>query len=727
MKELTTSSLRLLALGTLMALPLAGCDNEAGQARNQAERQLEEAARKIQTHALTEAYPTPMTDEQSASLSSAASQAGSGSRPDWMTDEQAQRLATLNASNFQPMEDAKSELTAVQTALSASGGDQALNEQKAAKAALRAESNLALSRLRLEEANRSDSRLQQQISLAAAHIDAILELQSIAAANAAYDPSAPLRQIENQAQEARTRLSRHQAEVRDLQKKINDLQARIDAEVRETNRLGEQAAKQREAALAAPLDGRIAKIEAAAAVARKADAHQVAAAQLESQVDVLEPDLVRAQTFVLEAEGELSDLDAARARIKAREQEVAAESTQLQADVRKATEAFNAVYQEISNQFESELMPRYDAAREAADAALRDARSAGGRSSRAPKAQQALGQVLWRESMSIDSFAQFVRRVAENSQALGRSGQDAAAADALDVRANEARAGAEAALREALDAIPETGRSEEETSSNQRLASMIRESLEYITGRAVAEVRDLTDLAEVLPTMDEPTVAQSAEGPLGLLRQMKSLAEAGRIGDTVSLFHAASPAQEAMMTQVGGIVRAFAKLDEASRSQFGVGFKQLLDDAAFGDKVAELASGNPMAGVVAMMLEQLSTGLIDLSDVDLDSVEIMFDGAGTTAWTDDIPAIAGMNMVLINDAWMFELPSFGEDAQLDASQAAPIVTAIENVVSRTNAGEFPDKWLMISALLDELSRAFMPQGTPDSGGVGRQRNRGGGG
>ncbi len=729
MMQLTTSSLRLLAIGTLIALPLTGCDNKAGEARNNAEEQLQDAADKIQAYALQAAYPTPMTDEQSESLTALAGEVSAGNKPDDMSDEQAQRLSGLGGSKFQPIDDAKAELTEIQNGLTAGSGGGGLNEQQAAKAALRTEASLGMARLQLEEATRSDSGVQSAISLADAHIDAVLELQAIVAANAAYDPSASLREIDGQAQDARSRLAKHQSDVREIQKRISDLQTRIDAEVRETNRLGEQAATQREAALSAPLNTRIAKIEAAAAVARQADAHQVAAANLESQVDVLQPDLVRAQTFVLEAEGEIKDLDAARARIKTREQQVAAEGAQLQSDLKKATEAFDAVFTPLAAQFENELMPYYDAARQAAEAALRDSRGAGPRGSRASKAQQALGQILWRQSMSIESFAQLVHRVAANGKALGRGGQDAAAADALDAQAKETRDGAEAALKEALDSIS----NEPDSPGNQNLATMIRQSLEYITGEAVAEVRDLTDLAESVPTVAEPTV-DSGEGPLGLLQRAKAILDAGQYDQIPTLVLAKTPEQQTAMDMLKRMASASSKLSQACQQQFGIGLSELISDPRFSSEMDRLGD-NGMAAMVLPFIKQLITGgLPDFAAIDLESINFSYDNARTTAWTDDIEELDGQNFVLQDGQWYFEAPEIPQEAMAMMNLIIdPFVTTMENIATRTSNNDFVDRWVMVSALIDEWSKAaqdaamkMMPQGQ-DPGGVGRQRGRDGGG
>ncbi len=729
MMQITTSSVRLLAIGALIALPLTGCDNKAGEARNTAEEQLQEAAAKIQTYTLQSAYPTPMTDEQSDSLTTLAGQVNSGNKPEGMSDEQAQRLSGLGGSKFQPIGEAKAELTEIQSGLAAGKGSGGLNEQQAANAALRTETGLGMARLHLEEATRSDSSVQSAISLAAAHIDAVLELQAIVAANAAYDPSAALREIDSQAQDARSRLTKQQSDVREIQKKIADLQTRIDAEVRETNRLGEQAATQREAALSAPLDTRIARIEAAAKIARQADGHQVAAANLESQVDVLQPDLVRAQTFVLQAEGELKDLDAARARIKTREQQVAAEGAQLQSDLKKATEAFDAIFTPLAAQFENELMPRYEAAIAAAEAALRDSRGAGPRSSRTAKSQQALGQILWRQSMSIESFAQLVHRVAANGKALGRSGQDAATADALDARAKEARDGAEAALKEALDSIG----LEQDSAGNQNLATLIRQSLEYITGKAVAEVRDLTELAETVPTVAEEPI-DTGEGPLGLLQRAKAIADSGRYNEIPSLILATKPSQQAAIDAARRTAEASGKLSAACEQKFGVGLSELIADPRFSSEMSRLGDGGMASAVLPFLKSLLSGGLPDFSGVDLESVRFSYDNARTTAWTDDIPDLAGQNFILQDGQWYFEAPEIPQEALAMMNVLIdPCVAAMESIATRTNNNEFVDRWVMVSAFIDEWSKAIqsalmksMPQGQ-DPGGVGRQRGRDGGG
>ena len=729
MKECTTLSLRLLTLGALLTLPLTGCENKTGEARNEAHKQIETASSRIQNVAHQSAFPTPMTDAQTLSLGELALQVQAGNKPEWMTEEQAAQLAALGDKTYQPLEDATLDLGKIQQSLVSSSDGGSLAEQRAAQAGLRAEVSLGLARLLLEGATRSDARLQQEISLASAHIDGLLELQSIITATGSYDPSSPLRQIDSQAQDARARLAKHQQSASDIQKQITDLQARIGEEVRLTNQLGEQAAKQREAALAAPIDVRIRQIEAAAAVARQADGHQVAAANLESQVDVLQPELARAQAFVLEAEGELKDLDTARARIKAREKEVAADGAQLQSDLRKATEAFDAVFTPLSEQFENELMPQFDAASQAAQGALGDARAAGARGgARVARVQQALGQILWRQSMSLEAFAQLVRRIADNGKALGRSGQDAATADALDARAKEARDGAEAALREALDAIPESGRTDEETASNQQLAALTRQSIEYITGKAVAEVRDLTDLAETVPTVVEPI--DTGESPLGLLQSAMAIAESGRLGDLPGLYYAKTPEQEAGLKSMTLVLGAIGRLDTASREKFSAGLVDIVSDPRFADEMKRLTPGG---GQTIPIDSKAFSEFGGLKDIDLESIEFSYDNSRTTAWTDTEPSLECQNFVLVDGKWYFEAPEMPEGmAQLTSMFLDPVVASIENIATRTSNGEFADQWIMVSALMDDITKKMqdamqkmIPPGM-DPGGVGRQRDGGGG-
>lgn len=711
MKGSTRSALRALG-APLAALPLAltACDSSEGVARNAAEERLNEAAREIHNYALGSAYPTPMTDEQSDALSSLASSVASSGPPEGMSTAQAQSLSRLSGKH-RPIETQQANLQKIQGGLSGAGGG--LSDQQAAQAVLRAEANLGLARLRLEEADRSDSRLSQETVLATAHIDAILDLQAIIASNAAYDPAAPLRHIESQAQDARTRLARYQSESRDLQKRINDLKARIDAEVRETNRLGEEAARKREAARTAPLDQRIALAEGAAAVSRQSDSHQVAASRLEAEVGVLQPELVRAQTHVLEAEGELKDLDGARARIKARQDEVAKEARQLEADLRQAVEAFNAVYAPLAQRFDGELMARYEAAREAAEAAVRDARSAGaaGAGSTAG-AQQTLGQILWRQSMSIEQFAQLVRRVAAHGKALGRSGQDAAAADALDARAKAARDAAAEVLREALGSVEGSGRSADERQRNAQLATLIRDSIEYITGQAVAEVRDFSDLGAITPMIEDTGPIGAGESPVALLRNARSILEGGRLADIPGLFSAKTPAQQAWLNMLGRTAGAMAKLETASRNRFGVGFIEITRDPRFAEQVNRMTGG--MGGGINPGENPLdAAGLAeigDLSNIDLDSVEFTYDNSRTTAWTDDEPALEGQNFVLVDGQWYFEAQELPEEMGAFVDMFLnPMITAFENTADRTARGEFVDQWLMVSALLDELSRLMQEE------------------
>lgn len=706
MMELTTSGARLLAVGALMALPLSGCKNESGEARNTAQEQLEKASEQIQTYTLKDAYPTPMTPEQT----------------EWLRgDEQAQSVG--NASQFNPMDQAASGLTDIKDTLSAGSAGGALTEQKAASAALRTSANLGLARLHLEEASRADASVQNAISLANSHIGAVLELQAIVAANAAYDPSAALRQIDSQAQDARTRLAEQQGKVSKLREQIDALQSRIAAETRKINEFGEQAAVQREAALAAPLDQRIAKLEAAAAVARQADSHQVAAANLEAQVDVLQPELARAQQYVLQAEGELKDLDAARARIKARQQEVAAEGVQLQADLRQAVEEFNAVYQPLTIQFETGLMPLFESARQAAEAALADSRQAGPGGGRTAQAQQALGQVLWRQAISIESFAQLVHRVAQHAEALGRGGEDAAMAAALDAQAKEARDGAEAALKEALDAIPESGRTEQETAANQNLAAMIRQSLEYITGEAVAEVRDLTELAETVPTVEEPIVDTGS--PLGLLQRAKAISESGRLNEIPGLFYAKTPEGQASIDLMKRVLNPIGRLDNSARSAFGVGLMEIVSDPRFEQEMSRL--GGESIPFDASSLTEFA----DVEEIDLESLEFNYDSARTTAWIDDVPEFEGQNFILVEGQWYIEAPEMPEGSgEMLGMFIDPAIAAVDGIAQRTANNEFVDQWVMISALMEELTRQMqdamqkmMPEGM-NPGGVGR--NRGGG-
>ncbi len=711
MMELTTSGARLLAVGALLALPLSGCKNESGEARNAAQEQLEKASGQIQTYTLKDAYPTPMTAEQT----------------EWLKDdEQAQAIG--NASAFNPMEKAAADLTQIKQNLSAGSSSGALNEQKAASAALRTEANLGLARLHLEEANRADAAVQNLISLANSHIAAVLELQAIVAANAAYDPSAALRQIDSQAQDARTRLAAQQGNVSKLKEQIAALESRIADETRKINQFGEQAAVQREAALSAPLDQRIAKIEEAAAVARQADKHQVNAANLEAQLDVLQPELARAQQYVLQAEGELKDLDAARARIKARQQEVAAEGVQLQADLRQAIEEFNEVYKPLTSQYETGLMPLFESARQAAEAALTDARQAGPGGGRTAQAQQVLGQVLWRQAMSIETFAQLVHRVADHAEALGRGGEDAAMAAALDAQAKEARDAAEAALKEALDSIPESGRTEQETAANQNLAAMIRQSLEYITGQAVAEVRDLTELAETVPTIEEP-IADTGS-PLGLLQRAKAIIDSGRFDEISSLVLVTTPEQQAAVDASKRLTEAAAKLSAASEQQFGVGLAELKSDPRFESEIQRMAGENPIGGMLLPTMMQLLTGgLPDFAGIDLESVTFSYDNSRMTAWTDDVPELAGQNFVNRDGQWYFEAPDVPQEVLVGINAVVdPLASSMESVATRTSNNEFVDQWVMVSALLEEWMRAVqnatqMPEGM-NPGGVGR--NRGGG-
>ena len=697
----------LWTLGATCAVPLtlAGCGNEDGQARREADERLETASHEATVLSLGEAYPGPTTE------------------------------GVEGQGEFAPMRDRQAAFEDLAGSLEGGAG---LPQQQAAQSALKADAGMGLAALQLEEARRFDADIQRDVLLAGRYLDAVEEHVAMLAAAEAFDPAPLTRQLDDLARQTQERHEADQTAAREVQERIADLEARIRRELTATDRLHEEAARKREQAESAALDSRIALIEEAAAVGREADAHQVAASELESQLDLVRPELARLEALVLQSETELRGYESARQRLDEQQAQMEREAAMLRDELTAARERFAGQMDALAQRVNGELIPQYERALVSAEAALTDAqRSGSGNAGRLASAQQLAGRIHWRLADSLETFLTLVERAAEAGDATQRKG-DSDLAQTVRARMEAEKTAAEEALRQAVaEAEGISARGEEAEGQRERLVAALNDSIAALTGQPVArepEPEPIDESAEEPIESEIPAVAGDPEGPRALLRTAQELVAAGQLTQLATLFHADSDAERQIMDVMGRVLSAMEQLDHAARDQFDVGFFETVNDPQFARIMRDKAAGNPMAAGMAeaMTTGGMAGGLPDLTGVDLDALEFSFDSSGTTAWVNNDEDLNDLNMVQVDGRWLFDM-DLGAEAMPEGAEnmdtfLTPVVTAFETTARRTAEGQYASQWDMTTALLDEifaeLMKTLAPEGAPGQpGGGNRGRNR----
>lgn len=601
-------------------------------------------------------------------------------------------------------------------------GSEGNSDQQAAKSGTSADALMKIARQELSRADQVGLDLTNQVNLVHAVLDQAMGAQTMLSGIDTIDFSPSLAELDRSETKSRTRKTELEGDVNALTAEINQLEADIASEMQQANNLKEQAAQIRESVDSAPLYQRIGLVEQAADLSRQGDSHQVRAARLEAEVDLLRPQLEELMHRIEQSEIELAGYEHSRTVIRNRQSSLAGERAQIQASVDESVQSINTKLGVIEEMYNASFVPQYQQAAQTAEEAVNRGRPGAPASrNRAATSRQLLGQVHWHGAGVVDDYRGLVARLVAHQGMLGRTG-DAATLDALNAAFETAKTSASDAYQAAA----------EEASDEAMAASMIRIA-NAINGDETIEAPDLT-VASNNDNDDNSSPRMETSGdPADVFRAIYAAGEAGQFDQILDLVYADSPAETDAINELRGVLGAFGELNDACVSAYGRPFPEINNDPD-----VQAAISNMMGGVDASqqgndLLANMGLGdLANMSDPDFDiedmiaDVEFSYDNSGTTAWVDGLDEV---NFVFKNGEWKLspEIPDEAIEAFIPF--IAPIGKAFEATtlnIENEVFGEELDMMLgLMNAVITELSPVIQ-QMMQDGGGQGLPFPIGGG-
>jgi hypothetical protein len=670
----TVSRIELVLGGAILLMMPIGCTNDDVEARNDAEQQIHSAKTTAVAMTTSEATPYP---------------------PDQRTDSLKQMASTVS-------------------------GVTGTAAQNAAKHSFASSSASGIGRLRLDEAIAIELMVIEKMDVVEQTLDQAIKLDTVATAkeSASFaEASAFITEQERQVTSRRNDLNR---EALALEQRVRDLENESASELAEYSRLREESARIKDSARDALLEDQIKVLNQARDIGREADRHQARASNLDALVDTIQPELDALRRELIQADDQLANLSASRIGLQAKEDRLAAEAEQLRDQLAERLATIDREMQTIAESRGNALLAAYnDAIREAeaaVSAAQASQREDRNRSSAARLAatQQFLGEVQWTKARGLQTYATFLGRVSQYGELLRRDDKDNLQLENVRNELQEATDAAAAAMEAAMSSAESLSGSTE----YDNLIASLGQTIGVIRGESVAAApRGDTPMGDT-PSVDTPTrVAGPSESPAELFSTLISTVELGDFVGVVDLFHPATDADRQLLGSMRTIVEGATRLNTACQTSFNMNLVEIAQDSAVQDhvmgKLNELnpGGGDAPGGLPGMEDLDLESEIAKLTSLDVDSLEFGRDSAGTTAWVENQPDLADMQMVYVDGAWKFLMESPPGQAEMAVGFFGifedNLNTILSTVAQKTENDMYATPVMMVDDFMTQLFMAFM--------------------
>ena len=612
----------------LASVMLTGCDNDSAEARNAAATQTEKAASELENLSLMSVYP--------------------------MTASRREDMRTRYGKFL-------SEYGTVPT--------NAMAEQQAQLNAMVAEVHLGLNRLALDEAGDVEKVVNHEMVLVVQDLGAAIDLNSMAKAASKVDFSKTKAAIEQQEQLSLQQQNDLRKQAGDIQASMDDLQKQIDAELAVYDQMSNEAAARKDEALAAPLDEQRDILEEAAIMSRRADGHQVKAANLETALDLIKPKLSTVFSRIDQTETELTSFKASKEVLAKREsaaaQTAAARREDLNGEngkVNKIKNELDVIYGNVkTNVADSEtasykdVVAVYDEAITEAETAVAKAsssRKSPGGEVRLIEAYQALGTAQWRKAVFLKSVSYLVSRMADEAGLLGRGEVDRALKQTIEADIQGAMTAAGEAFTKATEAADRISSRNIDDRTKHRLVSDLNDTVVAITGQGAVEVAPMEEKREELPAPTEETTV-GGDDPRGLIQQIIAMQKQGKFSELYDLIYADTATEQDLLNLSRTLALSLESLNATCEKKLGVPLADADHD------INSILTGGMEGGGAAAMGDTSGLGspadaFAKLTDDDVNNLEFGFDAGKTTAWITNNQDLSQINFVKDGGDWKID-------------------------------------------------------------------------
>lgn len=674
--------LAVCGLFTLSVAPLflTGCENADVNARKQATDDLKEAASQIEYVAFS---------EESSQTPNSANELETGYK----------KILSILSSNSRG---------------GASSG-QPLAEQQAAKDALSSEANMGLVRLQMKNIQKLEQGLTNSTYLLNRKIDNAIDLASMLNAAESFDYSGTLRNIDSQEDSSRAHKVQAERDLRTVQNEIADLESKIQAELGECTNLQEQSAVVSLQVNDAPLDDRQNLIHQAADISRQADKHQVAAAMLEVNLDMIKPRLAELQNHIAQAETELISFEHSRSSLLNREEVLAREIAQTKADLAAVIEQINAEFANIAANYQNVIEPMYTDALDTANDSVNLARNAMSMSTlgrlRVSQANHTLGQVYWNQVQSLQPFVQTLTRMVAINDILSRGNQDQTLLEEINNKITDLTEKASNAYGEAI------GSAESEKGNNTETLFTLKYAKALIDGVDVASIdMPVIEKPVVADMGDEVAVNRPNSDPSAVLQNMQAMAKEMNYRGMLKLLYPDTALEREYLDAFDSFLAALDSLNSTTKDHLDRSLYEVMQDPEFTTRIASmLPAGVADSGAGGMDFKSIPGSLTggDALDIDVDTLTFSYDNSGSTAWIDNNAELEKLLFVYVDNQWKIDfavpvetVPDEVKDIVFRAMKS--IETVLADIEQRVRDDEFGDEWSMIAVLMNQTIETLMP-------------------
>ncbi len=665
----------LAAVGcVLLTVASSGCDNAAGNARDDAATAIEAQSRELKRLAYSTVYP--LQDSQS-----------DAEKFERIRQEYSQFIQTIEAIS-----------------------KDALPVQIANAKGMASHAHLVLADLTMSDVDALEEKITDHMDQIILNLGAALDYKAMADASATIDLTNAKARVDEEETLSRQRQNDYRKTIRDIQARIDSLEGEIRKELADYERLRNDAATTYEAALVADLDDRRALHEEAAATGRRADSHQVKAANLEARLDTVRPELATAQTLIDQTEIELIAFDVTRNAMTSREKYASDNVHARTIDKDSEVDKLKTVLETVHNDEVGRLKELFKSAlnhTENAVATAEDARSVEGGKVRLVKAHQAVGRLQWRQAQFLRTYANFLNRMADEAALLGRGKIDAANYQTNDSDISDAERNAADSFRSALQAAETISDRDVDGEVKIRLINGLNDAILGLGGEsAITDVSDSmadnsfeeTDDANEF-TEDRPTAVQGdVEGLRTFLHTLAGWVENSEYGKVYEVFELQDTENQKYFDLMASSAAITGRIERACLDQFNRSVEDIMGD-------------DSQAGMFAAGGDTAMQEIQSLTADRVDGFEFGFDSSGSTGWISNNPSFDDMVFAYVGSEWKIEfntnIDSNSPEVKLFDTIGSEIMDLLSDLADRTERGDFSTADDFKQAVLDLVNDMIM--------------------
>jgi hypothetical protein len=570
-----------------------------------------------------------------------------------------------------------------------------VTSEKAAAAALVAQSNLNLAEIAMLDVSNAESVAAAKIAEIDAQLGHWRRHQAMKAAAESFDPSEQLAEIARAKAEKDKAIAAARRNKADLEAQLNELRAKakekMDAVAEREAQYGELMGQ---AARLSATEG-VPIVEQANGIKREADLLRMAGTKLEAQAGVIEPQVREADALVNQLINQKQDMEATEAALAKAISDARAEAAAAGASANEAAVRIAALATEVASAREA-VLAAYDKADGLYRKAIQNAREASKDSAAAGKAMVgnatlASAYMKWQKSQGLRLYASMLESLAKVEPPLSQRASYASKAEEVRQAAKDAANAAVEdmeAAKTAFEGVRVQGAVKERLETLSELIGTAMNVSKDDSTNTSPELLGLAGMNAPAAVMSESSSSSGSRAAAPASGNPRATVEAliatVRSDDAAAQLNLLALPNDVRRT-LAPLAAAQSRLDKACRSKLGKSFSEL---------ARSMPGMEGMAGSSSDLEALRSAG---------GDIEIEENGDTATA------TIAGVSRPLtlkrIDGRWLVHIPEIdqmAEQMQMMGPMLTAIAKAMDQVAAEVEAGQHTTAQAILSALQQKM-------------------------